>query len=156
MANRLTQKQIDEMFDAYQEKPNCEYVSKKCGVSWNTANSYKISEGWDNRLAALREKMIEKVDAKIVTDATKHKAIAESVINLFARSLVGRVSQNCPKCGEIITISIPRPDIKPADFARMIELINEQLGGIDTTPRKHIVVLVRPNGEMRKENEDEM
>lgn len=73
MANKLSQKRIDEMWTAYQQRQSIESVSRKCGVHWKTADRYRIRERWDERLADIRRKAEDEADYDLA------KATAESL-----------------------------------------------------------------------------
>ena len=64
MSNRLSTKQLNELWRAFQEKQENSYVAKQCGVTANTVKKYRISEKWDDRFKVIQEKAVELADRK--------------------------------------------------------------------------------------------
>ncbi len=153
MSNRLTPKQIDEMFVAYQEKPNCNYVALKCKISPHTAQKYCLSEKWDERLAGINQKAIIKADAKIVTKRVGTMEMVDTAIDMWAAQAKGSLTVDCPHCGKQHEIPVPSMKAQFRDLAPFLVMKEQLGGGVPVEPRKHIVVLVRP-GEIRKENDN--
>jgi len=152
MSKHLSQKQIDEMFLAYQEKQTVHYVSEKCHLSRQTVRRYRDEGKWDERLAEINEKAIIKVNAKMVTKRTSSIEIVNTAIDVWLAQAKGSLPVNCPYCGKQHEITIPRMKAQFRDLAAYL-LVKEQLGGnIPPEPRKHTVELVRPSEE-RKEND---
>jgi len=143
MANKLPQKKIDEMWTAWQEKQTLYNVRAKCKVSYPTISRYRKLERWDERLAKIREKTIQKVDAKQVNHNAKYVKIANAVINVFAQSLLGYTEEKCSNCGIMVRVAIPRPDVSPADFDRMVRLIRLELGEVEKREERKIEVIYR-------------
>jgi hypothetical protein len=52
---KLTQKKMDDMFRAYQEKQSFNYISKKCKVANQTVKNVAKRERWKERLIKIRE-----------------------------------------------------------------------------------------------------
>jgi len=77
MTRRLTDKKIEEMFLAYQEKQSLAHVQRKCKVSLPTIKKYKDEGEWDERLKRVRQKTIEKVDARIASYRARHINLAK-------------------------------------------------------------------------------
>lgn len=78
--SKLTSAQIEQMWLAYTEKPNVHYVAEKCRVNRQTVRRYRDSEGWDARLAALKEKTAEKVDDQLSTVKARQLRIVRAAM----------------------------------------------------------------------------
>lgn len=135
------------MYQAWLEKPTVNYVVKKCGFHRTTVERYRREDKWDEKAEIVSHKIDTKVGEMMVTENAKYITIAEGVVNVFAKSLVGHVSENCPHCGGAVIIQVPNPKIGPGDFGAMVALV-KSLRREDKSQdeRKIIIEHVYPEG----------
>lgn len=62
---KITDAKREEMFQAFCEKPNCQYVSVKCQISRRTASQYCEKDDWWGRLEKIREQARKKADKSL-------------------------------------------------------------------------------------------
>ena len=77
MANKLTDAKREEMFLAWQEKQNINYVQVKCGFHHATIKKYRILDNWDERLRSIKVKATRKVDTALVNHRAAHAQIGK-------------------------------------------------------------------------------
>ena len=148
---KKTASEIQAMWEAYQENPTTWYVARKANCTWKTAAKYIKSEKMEQRMLKINSKALTIADNTIAKRKAKTVKIAESVIAVFAQSLIGHTTAVC-NCGQEVKVPIPRPDINAADFDRMVRLIREELGVEEVQEQKIIIEYVDKPIE-RDENE---
>ena len=127
MANKLSSEKINELWLAFQEKQNVQYVAKKCHVSKKTVERYRQKEDWDKRFAEIKQEATEIADMNQARQNAKYIKIAEKTIDIYLQSLVKTVTHTCPKCSEQIKITVPKTAITPTHFDKMVRLIREEI-----------------------------
>jgi hypothetical protein len=70
MPPKVSQEKREEMYQAFCERQNCDYVATKCDVSWHTAAKWRDRDGWDERF----RKVIEKANKKVDNEAAQLRA----------------------------------------------------------------------------------
>lgn len=117
MANKLSDKKIKKMFNAFCEKESNSYVSKKCKVSTTTVRRYRNSHNWDERIEEIKKKARQKEDEK------RADYLAENIKTVrFAKSKVLKAMQ----AGEV--------KLTGADLDRYIRLELFLRGEADSRP----------------------
>lgn len=77
MANRLSDKKIREMWEAWQEKQTINYVVRKCKVNTNTVKRYREKMGWDERLKAIQSRAEELENESIAQRRARHAKLGK-------------------------------------------------------------------------------
>jgi len=129
MAKILSSQKIDEMWKAYQEKKNVNYVSRKCKIHHLTVKKYKIKYKWDERLAKINRQVVKRVDDNIADFKVKALKINKVIINKFLKQLGVRKGED----GEFI-ITAEGKDVSVRDYDTIIRqsllLLGEEDGRI--------------------------
>lgn len=132
MANKISSKKIDELWQAWQQKQTIRYVCQKCNINRRTVERYRKLERWDERIQQIKQQVQQKLDAKQSEENLRYVEIARKTINLYEESLAESVIRTCPKCKAEIQISMPK-NLTPADFSKMVKLIKDELAEKEKT-----------------------
>jgi len=129
MSYKLSSQKIDEMWKAYQEKQNLQYVAKKCQVNRITVRRYKDKNKWDERIVKINNQVAQKVDEGIAGFKVKALKINQVVINKFLKQLGVRKD---PQGG--FTVDAKGKDVSVKDYDTIIRqsllLLGEEDGRI--------------------------
>ena len=90
---KLSDAKVEEMFAAYTEKQTLRYVSRKCNVALQTVNRYRKLDSWDERIAKIQRKTIEKVNTVIVNKRARQAKYGELMSAIGARRLQNIIEQ---------------------------------------------------------------
>jgi hypothetical protein len=119
MANKLSQKRIDEMWAAYQERQSIEFVSKKCGnLHWRTVDRYRRLERWDERLAEIRRKAQDEADY----DLAKATAASLMLVQSYKEKLAAAMEFK----------NVPDEDVTASEIERIVKVEQLLLGGVES------------------------
>jgi hypothetical protein len=119
MANKLSQKRIDEMWAAYQERQSIEFVSKKCGgLHWRTVDRYRRLERWDERLTEIRRKAQDEADY----DLAKATAASLMLVQAYKEKLAVAMEFK----------NIADEDVTASEIERIIKVEQLLLGGVES------------------------
>ncbi len=83
----LSETEIEEMWQAYQEHQSAYFVAATCKVSSTTARKYRDSEHWDERLRKIRAKASALADNKVARELAKDIEVAHDIQMQIADSL---------------------------------------------------------------------
>ena len=88
MANKLTDKKREQMFEAWCVKQSCRHVAQKCSVSPQTTKRYRKKDKWDSRYAKINQKTAEKVDNSIIKMRARHAKYGQVLQQMFHNSFL--------------------------------------------------------------------
>ena len=122
MANKkLSDKKLNQMWVAFQEKQSDRYIARVCHVAKNTARKYRIKLGWDTRFNRIKKQAEQKSDSKAAKIMAESMTIITATIRLFTASLTGIAKARCPKCDT--TVNVPVPKLKPKNTRDIVALL---------------------------------
>lgn len=87
MANKLSEKKVNQMFNAFCEKQNNHYVSKKCQVNRSTVHKYRRLDKWDERFRQVKRKAQDEQDDRIAERLSKTLTDVSDIENRIAEKL---------------------------------------------------------------------
>ena len=126
--HKMTTEKRAEMFSAWCEKKAVKHVATRCNVHYNTARRYRDIDDWEARSIKLEQKTSEAVVQRHVNANVKTVNILDAAINVFAASLVGTQTVQCPHCQKDHRVRIPKPRITAGEFERLVNMRNALTG----------------------------
>ncbi len=72
MGQKLSEDRIEELYQAWIQKPTVNNVVKKCKVSAVTVIKYRDERNWIKRIKRVRDKTLQKIDKQDISHKVQH------------------------------------------------------------------------------------
>jgi len=118
MANRLSSRKVEELWATYQELQSDHKVAAKCGCHHRTVRRYRVQQGWDQRLAAIREQAQHEADYDLAKAMSEHLKLVRSYKAKLATALEGK--------------TVSADTVTASELERVAKLEAYLLGGVES------------------------
>lgn len=132
MANKISKRKRNKMFEYWCERQSANYVANKCKVSNKTVARYRKNDNWDERYEKIQSKANEKVDQQLVDREAvvlkNYYSIRDAAQNTLTE-LIREFSQKHPKSPPQLPIDVEKI---PYILDRLESIITRKKGEPDS------------------------